>query len=751
MLLAAVAAVVTPLVESATAQAPLTPPDTNPATAQAPARPPETGPAAGAAPARLALALSGGGARGLAHIGVLQALEDADIPIGPVAGTSMGSIVGGLYAAGYSGTEIAGLARTVDWKTIFSEEPFPNADLLSRFYGNRGALIQLHFTPWDFHLPYGLINAQRISELLFRHTAAATYAAGGDFDSLRVPFRATAVDVTTGELLSLARGDLAQAMRASMAIPFIFYPATLDGRLLVDGGVLELIPTPSLQPLGHGPVLAVDVEGSEGLGETPRDAAEIVSQTVSLFMRVQKPGQLRFADLVVTPPLGRHAVMDFGHIGRLIERGAQATRAKLDSIRRLVPPRPNEPAMRHLDRHALSRAHVCTVTVEGNEIAGGALIRSRLGLKPGQRFDLERALRGVQDVYALGLFHNVWLHLDRPAPDSVAITVHALEQLPRTVGLSGSYRTDLGASGFARFGFYNGLGLSERLHLLLLAGRPESRVTLAVVPELSRAPAVVEFAIHYGKERPYLYDNDGQRIEAYDIETLGARAEGRLRLGRHVLAGAGLEGRRVWLDAGGPVDGRRLGPRGARLDYLEATGLLVVDTRPRSDFPDRGLHWRSHARVALATGAPRGDAAELSTDYEKAASWLDLRLPVARRHSLGLHLAIGLSRHDPPPHELYRLGGPTELPGYRRLERWGGQMMSFGISHRVHLGRIWHAEVRAHAGDAFAEFGPRRWEDLRAGAAAGLLLDTFLGPVALHYGRADNGHDRVDFSIGHAH
>jgi len=176
---------------------------------------------------KVGLALSGGGARGIAHIGVIQALEQEGIPIDIIAGASMGSIVGGLYAAGYSSSEQRVIVKQIDWKGIFNQQPAPEAELISKRYGIMKPLIRFRFKFWEIYIPLGLNNGQRISDELFQYTSAPNFAAGSNFDSLTVPYRAMAVGASSGEVLALGKGELAQAIRASTAIPFVFSPARL--------------------------------------------------------------------------------------------------------------------------------------------------------------------------------------------------------------------------------------------------------------------------------------------------------------------------------------------------------------------------------------------------------------------------------------------------------------------------------------------------------------------------------------------
>lgn len=191
---------------------------------------------------RIGLVLSGGGARGAAHVGVLEALEEMRIPVDRVVGTSMGSIVGGLYAAGMSPDELRLALTETDWTAVFQDNPDRAQRYFRRKEGDSEFLVRykLHFDKGSPKLPLGVLQGQRLSNRL--EYLDETKAAVDDFDSLPIPFRAVAADLKTGKAVALSKGRLAQAIRASMSIPGVFRPVEIDGALLVDGGVAANLP-----------------------------------------------------------------------------------------------------------------------------------------------------------------------------------------------------------------------------------------------------------------------------------------------------------------------------------------------------------------------------------------------------------------------------------------------------------------------------------------------------------------------------
>src|SRR5262245_32139769 len=208
---------------------------------------------------RIGLALSGGGARGGAHIGVIKVLEELRIPVDFIAGTSMGSIVGGLYSSGLSPADMESEIQEIDWDAVYRDIPPRNRISFRRKEDDRLALmpIEIGISKGGISGQSGFIAGQTVTFILRGLTLHTTGIER--FDDLPIPYRAVAADLDTGEMVVLDHGDLAMAMRASMSIPGAFTPVEIDGRLLVDGGVARNLPVDVVQGMGADRVIAVDV------------------------------------------------------------------------------------------------------------------------------------------------------------------------------------------------------------------------------------------------------------------------------------------------------------------------------------------------------------------------------------------------------------------------------------------------------------------------------------------------------------
>lgn len=288
-------------------------------------------PAAMADGPRVGLVLSGGGARGAAHIGVLKVLEELRIPVHAVSGTSMGAIVGGLYASGLNAAAIEDVLNDIDWEDVFRDTPVREDLAFRRKEDDLDSLAQIDIgiQHGKLVLPRGLIQGQKLNLELRKRTL---HVAGiDDFDKLPIPFRAVATDIGTGAAVALDRGDLALAMRASMSVPAAIAPVEIDGRLLVDGGLANNLPVDVVRRMGVDVVIAVDISAPLRPADELVSAFAIADQIVTIFVRRETDQQIaRMSpqDFRIAPDLGGFSAADFVNAHKVIAPGEAATRAQ---------------------------------------------------------------------------------------------------------------------------------------------------------------------------------------------------------------------------------------------------------------------------------------------------------------------------------------------------------------------------------------------------------------------------------------
>src|SRR6187455_2976813 len=263
---------------------------------------------------RIGLVLSGGGARGAAHIGVLKVLEENHVPVDAIAGTSMGAVVGGLYASGLSAADIERVMTSVDWQDAFRDRP-ARADLnFRRKLEDQTYLVKfpLGLKGGEFRLPRGLVQGQKLTQILRGLTLPVAPIA--DFDDLAIPFRAVATDIVTGDRVVLDHGDLTTAMRASLSAPGVFTPVESEGRMLVDGGLSSNLPVDVAREMGVDVLIVVDC-GFPLLERGKLDSvATVTNQMLAILIRHNATEQrktLGAQDVIIDPALGDFSSLDF--------------------------------------------------------------------------------------------------------------------------------------------------------------------------------------------------------------------------------------------------------------------------------------------------------------------------------------------------------------------------------------------------------------------------------------------------------
>lgn len=280
---------------------------------------------------KVGLALSGGGAMGLAHIGILHALDSLDIPVDYIAGTSMGGIVGALYATGYSADQIDSLALTVEWSQMFRDQPAQQA--MPYYLKQDRKRYQLTIEMQNFRpVTSGLIRGQNIRLLLTE--LMESFLTVKDFTQLPIPFACTAVDLRSGNAVVLDSGSLPTALRATMSIPSVFTPVVLDSMLLIDGGLLNNLPTNIVQGMGADIIIASAVRNPTSDTEDIRSIIDVVSQSFHIARNSQIDAKAKRANLFLDIKLPGASSADFspGQVRRITDKGYEAAHRQADSL-----------------------------------------------------------------------------------------------------------------------------------------------------------------------------------------------------------------------------------------------------------------------------------------------------------------------------------------------------------------------------------------------------------------------------------
>lgn len=352
---------------------------------------------------KLGLVLSGGGAKGMAHIGVLKAMEQAGLRPDYITGTSMGAIVGGLYSLGYSANEIDSIIRNVNWDQILSNSvPLNYIAFEEKEYYDR-YLLGFPIEGFKVKIGSGLIRGQMLSELMHYHLwPSLEYES---FDDYPIAFRCLATDVKEGKSVIFKDGSLPSALRASMAIPTAFTAVDWDSTLLVDGGVLNNFPAELLKEMGADYIIGVNV-GTNLQKELPRTMPDIL-MSLSMIPSTQKlNGQMELCNIYIEPPLDAYSAASFTDAEEILAIGDSTGARFVAAFETLA----KEMGMQ---RKAFSRGKINTVikvdsiVISGNTIFSDELILRKLGISVGQYIKRDDLELGIRRVYGINGFLNI--------------------------------------------------------------------------------------------------------------------------------------------------------------------------------------------------------------------------------------------------------------------------------------------------------------------------------------------------------
>lgn len=699
---------------------------------------------------RIGLVLSGGGARGCAHVGVLKVLEELRIPIWCVAGTSMGSIVGGFYAYGLSPERLeqemtrAGNRRS--WALLLQDQPVRTERTFRRKQEEFEFLVDvgLGYRDGGFRLPKGLVQGQNLELELLALTVGAHDLTS--FDLLPIPFRAVAVELRTGKRVVLHAGNLAMAMRASMSLPGIFAPAVLDGSELLDGGLVDNVPVDLARAMGATRLIVVDI-GTPVAIEEANSALAVSSQMVQILGQQNVDRSLATLgpdDVFIQPELGDITSSDFERAAESIRIGEAAARAAADRLRELSVDEASYARFLSRQRRVAAPVTVRAVRIENRSGLGEALIRSRVHVEPGRVLELAALREDIDRLYGLGDFESVTFELLPVAHGQHDLLLHVTAKSWGPTYIKFALALESNLEGRSSFGLgtqvnvreLNDLGAEWRSALRIgdmtaLASEFYQPVvpsgTLFVAPriEASRQEAVVSAgAVLEGR-----FYAAGLDVGA----TLGQWGE--LRVGVTRLTGD-IDVSTLLLNTGLDIDD----------GVLESK--LVVDTLDDAGFPGSGVRAAATWTGGFPSLGADGEYQQLSTAGVGYVTW------GATTFGLGALFESALA--DPVP--IFRtssLGGFTRLSGLERA--------SLGGQHAGLVGLLVRHRVAGRASDAFgfplyvgATFETGNvWDErddvfrtLRLSGSLFAALNTPIGPTYLAYGYAEGGEHSFYLFVG---
>ena len=721
----------------------------------APAAPAAAAPADRRAPAdrpRVGLVLSGGGARGIAHIGVLKVLEELRVPVDCLAGTSMGSIIGALYVSGHPPSEMATIIETIDWDRAFRDTPDRQDIPYRRKQDDDLALFPLEIGVGKrgFSTKAGLIEGSRV-DFIFR-SLTERIASITEFDDFPIPYRAVAADLANGHAVILDRGDLARAMRASMAIPGVFTPVDIDGRRLVDGGIADNLPVQVARRMGAGRIIAVDVGTPPKSDVSGLSALGILGQTMSIMMELNVEASRRLIgddDLLITPALGEMTAADFDRAAAAIAIGEAAAREHTEELRAFSVSEAEYAAFLAGQRRGAGApppgTRIGAVVARGFEPLSAKLIQRRMRTRPGTPLDYDVLYDDLIRLGQVGEYESVGFRLE-DSGDISRLIVEARQKswgpgyLRFGLGLESNFQgsTDFALLAHHRRPRLNRLGAETRTIAGVGDGTSLFSEFYQPLTTSGRWFIAPRIALSKRKEVSLLPGGDVEQLDlrrreaAFDVGMqLGSYGE--LRLGP--IVGHVEETART-TSTFPPISS----------DVGAARFLATIDHVDSFFFPTRGN------LTSFETYLSR-DSLGADDAYDKV-TLRTLQAGSFRKGTLvgslevGTDLDSGLPLYDP-----FEIGGFLNLSGLRRGEKTGNVKALFSMLNYWKLGPSspvgqFYVGGALQAGNVWPDVHVAELGDLIYSGTLFFGLDSKYTPMYLGYGLAEGGNGAVYLFLG---
>ena len=686
---------------------------------------------------RIGLVLAGGGAKGGAHVGVLKVLEGLHVPIDCIAGTSMGALVGAGYASGIPAPELEGFITGINWKSVVGG--LGQRDLqpveqkrAGETYSNS---LEVGIQDGSIKLPGGLVNTSGIENLLRTYVARSRMQP--NFDRLPIPFRAVATDMVTGEMVVIGRGDIATAMRASMAIPGAFAPVTTDRYILSDGGMVRNIPVDVARELCADVVIVVNLVEPEVKPEKLQTATQLLSRSMDVMIQANEELQLQSLtdrDIRIDVMMGDIGTSDFERVPDTIPLGEEAARLMTDRLRALAVSDAQYLAWREkVTAGQEIDARLTEVRYEGLQRVNPEFLAQRSQVQAGDTVDTAEISAEALRMSALQDFESVEYRLEGDAKEPALVWLPKEKRwgpdyLKMDLGVYASEGGDLGFAVYAKHTrkWINSLGAEWRNQIQL--GSETQFSTSFYQPLTISQVFFVEPSAGFYRTLEDVFD-DGERIATYEFNNLGGGIDLGVNLSNQAQVRAGY----IYRQRDVRVDtGAALLPEGTEND----AGLMVSATFDSRDTPFNATRGMALALEYLLSD----DSLGASRDWERVEMGLGMAVPV-RKDIVWITVAGGSDLgSDLPADRAFMLGGPGSFPGFELGELRANQYWTASGSYLWQVkdimsirGQALYAGFRLQAGETYQRLDLVD-EGLIYGGSVYLTGRTQVGPLTVGIG-----------------
>lgn len=610
---------------------------------------------------KVGLVLSGGGAKGYAHIGALKVIRDAGIEVDYISGTSMGSIVGGLYAVGYSPEFIENLVQSQDWNNLLLDKIDRRNLNIDQKAFNEQQFISFPVTKETVSLPFGIKYGQNISALLsYLVSPVFQYH---NFSDFQTPFLCIGTDIASGESVILDHGNLADAMRASMAIPTVFTPVLIEDRLLVDGGLVNNFPAKELVERGCDIIIGVDVQTHKDYEVSDLSSiTAILDRSAGFYRKALNDTAMKYVDFYINPDMTGYGVSSFEDFDSIISRGERAASKQMTRLQELGNYLKSFATYQTKTRDLLplSSFVLDTLIFECENEAYKNDIERTLGFEKGDIVTTSELNDYIQKIYGT-LFYNTVKYELEPTKNGTALILRIEEADFGSIGLGIHYDTDYKAGLLLTGNFRNvllkntlleaTLGLSENPHFSLKYYRNRGLLPGFGTKALWSSFSFIDYL--NGKEKMGVYRMSNLNVDLY-VQSINKQS---LAIG----GGAQLELTSLRNDVG--VD---LGINNSTFSqtYFNFFSFMKFDNWDHSSFPHKGA--KANIRAVFITRWLTGGNVNFGETATVLSGAYNVAIPLSRKWTLRTRLNAGLTFGEGIYFsQMYILGGQGShyLPG----------------------------------------------------------------------------------------
>ncbi len=619
---------------------------------------------------KVGIALSGGGAKGLAHIGALKVLEEAGVQIDCIAGTSIGSIVGALYAIGYRSDEIERLALSTDWVDLLTDEVSRRYVAMEEKIWDGRYMGSFPISKKGVQLPSGLIAGQKISNFLSKLTWSVHHIS--DFKQLPIPFTCLATDIGTGEAVPIDSGFLPDAIRASMAIPTVFTPVKLQNRLLVDGGLVRNLPAEDVQRLGADIIIGIDVSFTLLPVENITSFLDIITQSLSFVEAQSRLKQHELCDILIQPDISGLTMFSFMEAEDIIKRGEEAARQMLPQLQALVDSlEPNSVQSFEFIPPQVDSIYINSLIIQGLRDVSRRLVLAESNIQCPTWISAKELEQAISRIYSSQFFERVSYKLI-PSDKGSDLIIRVIEKSTDLFRVGLRYDSDFKASLLLNTTFRNLAEHGSNLVMDLRLGE-QSQIDLQY---FIHTGFKYQFGLHaranYTSQIVDIYQNK-KREASMRLRTVTGDVLLGTIFSSTAIMGFGLKGEfdiiktRIGSEEWSSGDSK----------FLALFGLIRMDTFNRAVFPGSGQSLLLRSTLTAERIARNANFTHHYFDWQ-------VSYPIDPKLSLLSRLQIGTTTGSniPLSHKLI-LGGVDSFLGLKFQERCGKhlQALQLGVQY----------------------------------------------------------------------